>query len=131
MANLLQYRGYYGSIEASPEDNCLYGKLLYIQALVNYEAETVAALEQAFQQAVAEYRADCDGSGQPPERPCKGSSNVRVGHVIHWAAARAATQEDSSRNELGRKALERYLAEARQNDAIAEPARTFDKRRRP
>jgi predicted HicB family RNase H-like nuclease len=43
MANLLQYRGYYGSIEASPEDNCLYGKLLYIQALVNYEAETVAA----------------------------------------------------------------------------------------
>ena len=49
MANLLQYRGYYGSIEASPEDNCLYGKLLYIQALVNYEAETVAALEQAFQ----------------------------------------------------------------------------------
>ena len=27
--------------------------------------------------------------------------------------------------------LERYLAEPRQHDAIAEPARTFDKRRRP
>ena len=131
MANLLQYRGYYGSIEASPEDNCLYGKLLYIQALVTYEAETVAALEQAFQQAVDDYLADCDESGQPPEKPCKGSFNVRVGHDIHLAAARAATQEDSSLNELVRKALERYLAEPRQHDAIAEPARTFDKRRRP
>ena len=48
-----------------------------------------------------------------------------------WRAARAATLEDSSLNELVRKALERYLAEPRQHDAIAEPARTFNKRRRP
>ncbi|SFP68333.1 hypothetical protein SAMN05216229_104302 [Geopseudomonas sagittaria] len=42
MSNLLQHQGYYGSIEASAEDNCLFGKLLFIRALVNYESETIA-----------------------------------------------------------------------------------------
>ena len=31
MSTLLQHRSYYGSIEASPEDNCLFGKLQFIQ----------------------------------------------------------------------------------------------------
>ena len=33
MSNQMQYKGYYGSIEASTEDNCLYGKLLFIRPL--------------------------------------------------------------------------------------------------
>jgi len=55
MNPLPRYRGYYGSIEASPEDNCLYGKLLFIRALVSYEGQTVAELAHAFKQAVDEY----------------------------------------------------------------------------
>ena len=37
MSNQMKYKGYYGSIEASTEDNCLYGKLLFIRPLVSYE----------------------------------------------------------------------------------------------
>ena len=51
MSSMLKYRGYYGSIEVSTEDNCLFGKLQFIRALVNYEGETVAELEKAFQEA--------------------------------------------------------------------------------
>ncbi len=59
MNNLLQYRGCYGSIETSAEDNCLFGKLLFIRALVNYEGETVAELQAAFREAVDDYLATC------------------------------------------------------------------------
>ena len=35
MNTFLQYRSFQGSIEVSPEDNCLFGKLQFISALVS------------------------------------------------------------------------------------------------
>ncbi|MBJ2248105.1 hypothetical protein [Pseudomonas haemolytica] len=52
MNRQLQYQGYTGSIEYSAEDNCLFGRLLYISALVSYEGQTEQALEAAFREAV-------------------------------------------------------------------------------
>lgn len=52
MNRQLQYQGYTGSIEYSAEDNCLFGRLLYISALVSYEGQTEQALEAAFPEAV-------------------------------------------------------------------------------
>jgi predicted HicB family RNase H-like nuclease len=107
--NLLQHRGYYGSIEASTEDNCLFGKLLFIRALVNYEGETVAELQAAFREAVNDYLATCQEQGQEPEVPCKGSFNVRIGHDLHLAASVAANRHRMSLNDLTRQALSEYL----------------------
>jgi predicted HicB family RNase H-like nuclease len=109
MSALLQHRGYYGSIEASPEDNCLFGKLQFIRALISYEGETVAELAQAFRDAVDDYLQTCVSLEQAPEVPCKGSYNVRVGHELHLAASVAATQQSISLNDLTRKALSEYL----------------------
>ncbi|SDB08709.1 hypothetical protein SAMN03159382_00875 [Pseudomonas sp. NFACC23-1] len=55
MSSHLQYKGYVGSIEASTDDNCLFGKLLSIRALVSYEGQTVTELEMAFREAVDDY----------------------------------------------------------------------------
>ncbi|WAH59834.1 type II toxin-antitoxin system HicB family antitoxin [Pseudomonas silvicola] len=109
MSKLLQHRGYFGSIEASPEDNCLFGKLQFIRALVSYEGETVAELSQAFRDAVDDYLATCDSLNQNPEIPCKGSFNVRVGHDLHLAATVAALKQSISLNDLTRQALREYL----------------------
>lgn len=109
MSVMLQYRGYYGSIEASPEDNCLFGKLQFIRSLVSYEGETVAELTKAFHDAVDDYLATCESLNQKPEAPCKGSFNVRVGHDLHLAASVAATRQRISLNDLTRKALSEYL----------------------
>jgi len=79
MTKLMQYKGYYGSIDASPEDACLYGKLEFIAPLVSYEAETVPALVEAFHAAVDDFLATCEQQGQTPDTPCKGSFNVRIG----------------------------------------------------
>jgi predicted HicB family RNase H-like nuclease len=107
--NLLQHRGYYGSIEASTEDNCLFGKLLFIRALVNYEGDTVAELQAAFREAVDDYLTTCQELGQEPEVPCKGSFNVRVGHDLHLAASVSASRHRMSLNDLTRQALSEYL----------------------
>lgn len=110
MSTMLQYRGYYGSIEASPEDNCLFGKLQFIRSLVSYEGDTVADLTQAFRGAVDDYLSTCESLKHDPEIPCKGSFNVRVGHDLHLAASVSATQQRISLNDLTRKALSEYLA---------------------
>ena len=109
MSTMLQHRGYHGSIEASPEDNCLFGKLQFIRALVSYEGETVAELTQGFSDAVDDYFDTCASLGQEPEIQCKGSFNVRVGHDLHLAASVVATQQSISLNDLTRKALSEYL----------------------
>ena len=131
MSSMLKYRGYYGSIEVSTEDNCLFGKLQFIRALVNYEGETVAELEKAFQEeleksaskesplqknlenafqeAVDDYLNTCEDQNIKPEIPCKGSFNVRVGHDLHLAASVAARRQSISLNDLTRNALSEYL----------------------
>lgn len=109
MSTMLKYRGYYGSIEASTEDNCLFGKLQFIRSLVNYEGQTVAELEKAFQEAVDDYLETCAELNIKPEKPCKGSFNVRVGHDLHLAASLVASRESISLNDLTRKALSEYL----------------------
>lgn len=106
MAKMLEYKGYYGSIEASPEDGCLYGKPEFINALMNYEVETVPALEVAFREAVDDYLADCEALGREPEIPCKGSFNVRIGHEAHLRAAVAAKERGMSLNDFTKQAIE-------------------------
>ena len=109
MNNQLKYNGYIGSIEASLEDNCLFGKILFIKALVSYEGKTVAELDAAFKEAVEDYLTTCQALGQTPEKPCKGSFNVRVGHDLHLAAALAATRKKVTLNDLTRQALNEFL----------------------
>ena len=53
--NLLEYKGYYGSVEYSSEDVLLYGKVLGINSLISYEGESVAELQQDFEGAVDDY----------------------------------------------------------------------------
>ncbi|SUJ09270.1 DNA repair protein [Shewanella morhuae] len=52
MQNAMTFKGYHGSVEISPEDNILFGQVLFISPLINYEAETAKELEQAFQEVV-------------------------------------------------------------------------------
>lgn len=56
--NTMTYKGYDGSVEICPEDNILFGQVLFISPLINYEAETAKGLERAFQGAVNAYLTD-------------------------------------------------------------------------
>lgn len=109
MQNTMTFKGYHGSVEISPEDNILFGQLLFISPLVNYEAETAKGLEAAFKGAVNSYLTDCIQQKISPEKPCKGSLNVRLGHDLHLAASVAAYQASTSTNEFIKRAVQQQV----------------------
>lgn len=108
----MQYRGYLGSVECSVEDNCLFGKILYVNDLVNYEADFPAGLRKAFEEAVDDYLSTCGQLGKEPEKSFKGSFNVRVSPELHRKAVMQATVYEKSLNEFVaqavREKVERY-----------------------
>ena len=106
---MMEYKGYFGSINASVEDIVLYGKLEFISALVNYEGETLQELKTGFEDAVDDYLETCQAKNYTPELPCKGSFNIRVGHDLHLAAAVKAKEMGISLNEFVRNAISANL----------------------
>lgn len=107
MSDILEHKGYYGSVSFSAEDHILHGKLLYIRALVTYEAATVVKLEHAFREAVEDYLELCQAEDIKPETPFKGSFNVRVGRNLHRKIALEAARRGMSLNSLIIDALEK------------------------
>ena len=55
MKNVLEYKGYVGSVLFSEEDRVYHGKVELIPDLVAYEASEVDALEASFREAVDDY----------------------------------------------------------------------------
>jgi predicted HicB family RNase H-like nuclease len=94
----LEYKGYTGSIEYSKEDGQLYGKVLGIKGLISYEGATGEQLEADFVDAVDTYLADCKQDHVEPEKPYKGSFNVRISPKLHRKAALLAMEEKTSLN---------------------------------
>ena len=74
----LKYKGYLGTIEPDLETGELFGKLAFIRDLVTYEAETLKALEIAFQQSVDGYLEACAEVNKQPDQPFKGTFNIRI-----------------------------------------------------
>lgn len=105
----LEYKGYIGGVEFSAEDECFYGKLLYIRDLVSYEATTAKSLIKSFQSAVDDYLATCAEQGKQPDTPFKGSLNIRLGASLHRGAALAAENEGIKLNEFVKRAVTEKL----------------------
>ena len=57
--NTLKYKGLIGSVAFSEVDNVFFGKIEGIEALVNFEGESVSELTNAFHEAVDDYLAYC------------------------------------------------------------------------
>jgi predicted HicB family RNase H-like nuclease len=106
----LQYKGYLGDIDCSLEEKCLHGKILYINDLVTYEAQTVPELEEAFREAVDDYLGTCAEIGKEPEKSFKGSFNVRMAPELHKGAAVAAALAETSLNDFVTQAIAEKMA---------------------
>ncbi|WP_299414391.1 type II toxin-antitoxin system HicB family antitoxin [Acaryochloris sp. IP29b_bin.148] len=109
MKNMMEYQGYFGSVNFSNEDEVFFGKVEFIRSLISYEGTDVQSLKSAFHEAVDEYLSDCAENKIEPERPFKGSFNIRPGTQLHRRAAIAAQQRGINLNALVTEALENYL----------------------
>ena len=103
--NYLHYKDYVGSVEFSEEDAVFHGKVIGIKSLLSFEGDSVSTLIEDFRNAVDEYLEFCAEKGKTPERPFKGSFNVRVGADLHRKAAMAASVRGVSLNMLVEDAI--------------------------
>jgi len=103
---LLEYKGYYGSIDFDLESKKLYGQLLGIKGAYIYEGNTLEELENDFRQFVDDYLYDCENDGIKPQKPNLGNLNVRLKPDTYLKAVREAKRVGISLNRYINQAVE-------------------------
>lgn len=110
MKNILEYNGIQGSVEYSPEDDCLFGKVLLIDDLILYEGQSIDELKKDFRSAVDEYLEECKETAKPVKKEFKGTFNVRIPPKLHEKVTLTAQSKHKSINNIVTEALEKYVA---------------------
>ncbi len=112
MNNLMNYKGYVGSVEFSEKDLIFFGKVQGIRSLISYEGTDAMELVDDFHGAVDDYLKECEKSGTAPEVPYKGSLNVRFKSPdTHRRAAIYALMNGKSLNSFIEEAVEEKLSQ--------------------
>ena len=107
--NYLQYKNYIGSVEYSDEDSCFHGKVIGIKSLISFEGDSVKSITGDFHKAVDEYLKICADNGKEPEKPFKGSFNVRIDAALHRKLALTASIRGVSLNTLVEDAIRQSM----------------------
>ena len=68
MNKLLEYKGYFGTVEFSKSDNIFHGKVMGIDSLIMYEGDSTDSLKKGFVYMIDEYIVDCENKGVEPEK---------------------------------------------------------------
>lgn len=103
----MEYKGYHGSVHYDDEGKTFYGKVEYVRALISYEASDSRKFRKAFEEAVDDYLDMCAANDLEPERPFKGTFNVRIKPDLHRRAMLAAKRKGITLNKLVTEALEK------------------------
>ena len=110
MNNALKYKTYHGSIEYSPEDDCLHGRMLNINDIISYEGGSVNEIKSAFKEAVDDYLVHCKEIDKQPNKPFSGKVMFRIDPEIHAKVALAAQLKGISLNQWAEEALDKAAA---------------------
>lgn len=109
MANTKPYKGYEGTADMDMDRQVCRGKILFIDDLVTYEADSPRGLQHEFEAAVDDYIETCALVGKEPQRPLKGQFNVRIPPALHRAATLRACRDGISLNEVVVQALDAHV----------------------
>ena len=110
MNDVLQYKGYYADIHFSAEEEVFFGKIVGVNDLVNFEADSVKGLKKAFGEAVEDYLETCSELGKQAEKTYKGSFNVRIPSDLHRQAAMVAYLKKISLNDFVKYAIDSTIS---------------------
>ena len=109
MSDLLEYKGFYGTVEFSAADKALYGKIIGINSLISYEGESVKSLKEDFEAAIDDYLDLCAEKGLEPEKAYKGSFNVRVTPELHKNLVVYSASHGQTLNTTVEEAIKKYV----------------------
>jgi predicted HicB family RNase H-like nuclease len=109
--DFIEYKGYSGLVHFNSEQEIFYGKIEYIRDLVNFEATEAKSIIQEFKNAVDEYLEDCITLNKTPDKPFKGSFNIRITPDLHREVGMYALQHDRSINQVVKSAIKEFIEE--------------------
>lgn len=107
--NAMKYKGYIGSVEYTPEDGVLFGRIQGITPVFSYEAEDIKGLNQEFENAVNDYLELCEEQGWEPEKPEVQTIKYEPDPASYQKAVSYAEEHDLSVKAVLDKALEEFL----------------------
>jgi len=104
------YKGYYGSVEYSEEDNCLFGKILGLKkSLILYEGKSLEELKNDFEISVDNYLDRCNIREKQPEKYNNDALNIILPSEIHKKAVLYAKNNGTTVDDFICQTLERML----------------------
>ena len=108
--NVLTYKNYEGSAELDMDRMTCRGKILFIEDLVTYEAESPSELQAEFEAAVDDYIETCRQLNREPKKPLKGLFNVRVPPDLHKQLHIRSMLDQCTLNETVVKASQAWVS---------------------
>jgi len=106
----LHYKGYYGSVEYSEEDNCLFGKILGLKnSLILYEGSSLEELKKDFETSVENYLFRYINKEIQHEKICNKMFNILIPNEIHNKAMNYAKNHGTTIDDFICESIERRL----------------------
>ena len=124
MNNVMEYKGYHTKVEFDAESKSLRGIIEGINDYIDFEADSIASVEDEFHAAVDDYIEFCSEVGKEPEKEYKGTFNIRISPELHRKLAIRAFIDGRSLNSEVEKAIVSYVDNSQdQTKELAESVR--------
>jgi predicted HicB family RNase H-like nuclease len=107
MRTLSPYKGFQAAVEY--DDGVLLVRLLHIEDAVSTTCDAASDVIPAFRELVDDYIETCREIGEEPNRPFKGSFNIRIEPRLHRDAAMCAAVYETTLNSWIGKAIREKL----------------------
>ncbi|CBN54075.1 MULTISPECIES: type II toxin-antitoxin system HicB family antitoxin [Kamptonema] len=95
---MMTYKGYSANIEVDLEAEILFGRVLDINDVVTFKAQTIEEARQEFQKSIDDYLEFCKELGQEPDKPFSGKLPFRTTPEHHRKIFIAAKKAGKSIN---------------------------------
>jgi predicted HicB family RNase H-like nuclease len=105
----MQHKGYYGTVEYTPEDGILFGRVLGVNGIVSYEGADIKTLQQDFETAVDDYLDWCLEAGEQPGPALNGDIHAKIPPETHALLAAYALRQNESIEEVMKEAITRLV----------------------
>ena len=86
------------------------GRLIGVEEIVGFHADTVADLRAAFEEAVDDYLETCRRLDRPPLKPASGNLMLQMPPEVHTSALAAAQAAGKSLNQWAAEVLEKAVS---------------------
>ncbi len=106
MNNTLNYKGFTAKVEFSADDEVFFGRVIGIDEIVTFHADTVEELKISMKQMVDFYLETCRKKGTKPKKTYNGKLLFRLPNELHARIADTAARHGKSINEWGKEVFE-------------------------